>query len=219
MKVERKSLVEASVETLRIEIVRGRFRPGTRLTEMKLAEEMGIGRSTVRAALLELEKDDLVVRSPYSAWAVPELTARVIWEVYTLRGALEGLAARILASQLDTGKRKALLDAYQRLEAAEGGSTDRVEADLDFHRIIVQLADHERLTRQYEILSHKIEWVYRWSEEQSPRRIDLPDWHKPILDAILDTDPERAERAMRALTDASLTADLVDLEGKQTKRA
>ena len=221
MKIARANLVDAAISALRTEILNGRYAPGARLTEIGLAAEMGIGRSTVRAALLELEKDDLVYRSRYSAWSVAELDPRVIWEVYTLRGALEGLAARIVAQSLSAEGKAMLLAAYQRLQKAEveGEPAQRIEADLAFHRAIVRLSGHARLGRDYDVLAHKIEWIYRWSEQSAPARIALPDWHKPVLDAVLAGDGDAAERAIRSIIEASLTEDLAELIAASRKRA
>ena len=221
MRIVKSNLLDAAVSSLRSEILSGRYAPGARLTEIGLAAEMGIGRSTVRAALLELEKDDLVQRSRYSAWSVAELNPKVIWEVYTLRGALEGLAARIVARRLSADGRSALAAAYARLQEAEAGNDAafRVEADLSFHRTIVELSGHERLLRDYRILSHKIEWIYRWSEQRAPARIELPDWHKPILEAILAGDADGAERAIRTIIEASLGEDLAELATASKQRA
>ncbi len=213
MKIDRKSLLDQTAETLRQGIVQGVLRPGARLTEIGLAEEMDSRRSTVRAALLELEKEGFVQRTRYSSWAVSPLNEKSVREIYSFRGALEGLAARLLAKSLTDQKRNALREAHQLLDAAEasGSETERVEADLRFHRAIVGLSGHDLLQQQYEILLHKIEWIYRWSERQSPRRIQLTEWHRPVLEAILSGDPDRAEGAIRALTDASLADDLADM--------
>lgn len=221
VKVARKNLLDGTIETLRAEIIACRLPPGSRLTEIGLAAEMAMGRSTVRSALLQLEKEDLVRRARYSAWSVADLTPEVIWEVYTLRGALEGLAARILAARLDADSRAELLSAYAALETAEaGGGTDaRVTADLAFHRAVVTLSGHQRLAREYGVLAHKIEWIYRWSEGQAPGRIVLPDWHKPVLDSILAGDPDAAERSIRSLTASSLGDDLADLASNRQKTA
>ena len=97
-------------------------------------------RSTVRSALLELEKEGMVQRTPYSSWAVPALTQTFIWEIYTFRGAVEGLAAE-LVPEINDEKRNKLESAYAALNEAEtsGAEAARVEADLHFHRTIRQV--------------------------------------------------------------------------------
>ena len=221
MKIERKSLLDQTVDSLRRGIIHGELAPGTRLTEISLADEMDSRRSTVRSALLELEKEGMVQRTPYSSWAVPALTQTFIWEIYTFRGAVEGLAAGLVAKSLNDEKRNKLESAYAALNEAEtsGAEAARVEADLHFHRTIVKLSGHSLLQQQYEVLLHKIEWIYRWSERRSPHRIHLTDWHRPVLNAILSGNPLEAENAIKALTAASLADDLTDLNDQLKQQA
>lgn len=212
----RKSSVEVVVDELRAWLLTGRLQPGERLTEMGLSAELGIGRSTVRTALLELEKDDLLVRSPYVGWAVPEITPELISEIYTLRGALEELAARMVAQSIDDAKRERLVEAFNVLDKAQNdANSDRPEADLNFHRTIVELSGHSRLITLYAALLHKMEWVYRWSENQSPGRIHLVDWHRPILDALVAGNAAAAEHAIRQNYSSALSDDLLDLKNKR----
>jgi DNA-binding GntR family transcriptional regulator len=212
MKIERLSFVDRAVAQLREEIVLGRVTPGERLTEVDLSAGLGTGRGTVRSALAILEAEGLIDRQPYSGWSVKEISERVIWETYTLRGALEGLGARLVAQSIGEEARSKLGAAFHRLEAAEIGSNgnERVDADLGFHRTIIELARHSSLSRQYFGLSNQFEWLYRWSENRWPSRIDLASWHRPIVDAIFSGDPTAAERSVREHGENSLTDDLRD---------
>jgi GntR family transcriptional regulator, rspAB operon transcriptional repressor len=221
LRIDRKNLLDQTVEAIRDDILRGVLSPGERLTELSLAESLGSRRSTLRAALLELEKEGFVTRSRYSSWSVSSLSEKEIWEVYSFRGALEGLAARTLANGITQEKRDVLSTAYEVMRAAEdtGTESSRVEADLHFHHTIVRLSDHALLLSQYDILRHKVEWIYRWSERQSPRRIQLPGWHQPLFKAILAGDAAAAEAAIQALTKASYEDDIADLKGRARHKA
>lgn len=212
MEIDRLSLVDRATDQLRTEIVHGRLDPGSRLVEMELAAQLGIGRGTVRAALSALEAEDLVVKQAYTGWAVRDISEKELWETYTLRCALEGLAARLVAGSLTAEIHDILHKSFDRLRKAEesGCNGDRVDADLEFHRTLVSLAGHRSLSRQYFSLSNKFEWLYRWSEKHWPRRIDLVSWHQPIIDAILSGDPLVAEQAIREHGESSLADDLHD---------
>jgi GntR family transcriptional regulator, rspAB operon transcriptional repressor len=205
-KVRKVDLVGSTVAILRSAIITGQIPAATRITEMQLASEMGISRSTLRTALLELEKADLVVRTPFSAWAVPKPTVQMIWEVYTLRATLEGLATRLVSENLDTGKETAIRQAFDQLIETErdpSSDTERMRVDLQFHRTIVGQAGHERLLKHYDVLLDKIAWVYSWTDAHHDLRIDLPEWHRPIFDAIMARRPEDAEKAVRAVVSAA----------------
>ena len=92
---------------------------------------------------------------------------------------------------------------------------ERVRADLAFHVGIVRLSRNDLLVRQYESLSGRIEWLYRWSERNWPRRINLIEWHQPIVDAIFSGDGERAARSVRMHTERSVRDDVDDLRLQQ----
>lgn len=201
-KVKRQDMAQSTAGILRDAIVSGRIAAGSRITEMQLSAEMGISRSTLRTALLELEKEDLIVRTPYSAWAVPEPTPEMIWEIYTLRLALEMLAVGIVAENLNETREAAIRTAFAALGEAEAQKLDdlvRMRVDLNFHRTIVAQTGHSRLIRQYGVLLNKIAWIYAWVDATQSTRIDLPEWHRPIFDAIIARNPDAAMNAVKAV--------------------
>ena len=94
-KIVRRSLEAQAADVLRDRIVSGRIPNGARLTETALATDLGLSRGPVRAALQQLSNEQLVVQRPYAGWEVRRLRRKDIWEISTLRSALEGLAARL----------------------------------------------------------------------------------------------------------------------------
>lgn len=129
MEIDRLSFADRAAARLRHEVVHGKLAPGTRLVEMELAARLNIGRGTIRAALSALEAEDLIVKQPYSGWAVHDISRQELRETYTLRSALEGLAARLVAGSLTAEVRSNLDKAFHRLHEAEesGDSGKRVE--------------------------------------------------------------------------------------------
>ncbi|MEO3388127.1 GntR family transcriptional regulator [Mesorhizobium sp. CAU 1741] len=214
MVLEKLSLVDRAAHRLRTMIIGATLAPGARLTEQELSDEMQIGRGTVRAALAALATEHLVVRRPYAGWSVKDIDGEVLRDNYEVRGALEELSARLLTHGLDAPKREALMAVYDNLVVAEetGDAEQRIQADLGFHAWIIKASGNRLLVRQYESLYGQIEWLYRWSEKNWPGRINLLDWHKPIVDAILANDAEGAATAVRAHTNRSLQDDIRDLQ-------
>jgi DNA-binding GntR family transcriptional regulator len=87
-----------AADALRESIVAGKIEPGARITEVNLANRMSISRATVRVALHQLTKEGLVTQVPYTGWKVISLSAHDVWELYTLRSAIERLAGRLVAA-------------------------------------------------------------------------------------------------------------------------
>lgn len=211
--IERRSSVDAVVEQLKDGIIQGDMAPGERITEMELSAALGIGRSTVRTALLELEKDELVVRKPYSAWAVSDITETKVREIYSLRGALEELAIGLAVDKIGAPEKAKLDEAFSQLDKAQRGEpgVDRTHADLNFHRTIVRLSGHSKLIKIYESLLLQVEWIYRWSERRKPSSIELVEWHRPIYEGLLNGDANAASQTTRKNYASASSADLGSL--------
>lgn len=156
--VARLSAEAQATSILREHILSGALKPGARLTETPLAEQLGIARATLRLGLHRLAAEGLVLQIPYTGWQVIALSPQDIWELWTLRGSLESLASRILAERMTPAKRVILEAAMQALAAAcRSGRMEEVnEKDFAFHRTIIDLAEHGRLSAQYDRVEQQI---------------------------------------------------------------
>lgn len=199
LRIAKRPLERLAGDTLREEILSCRLPPGTRLIETALAEQLAVSRGTVRAALRDLEHEGLVAQVAYTKWMVPALTPADAWELYTLRAALEGLAARLAAGRADETARRALAGAMERLVAAvrDDRRGAAAAADGDLHAEIVAMAGHRRLSAQYALIAQE---VRRYIAASSALLVDIAemiDQHAPLVDAIIAGDPDRAERLAR----------------------
>jgi DNA-binding GntR family transcriptional regulator len=198
--LERKSLDMQAADVLRERIVSGAFPPGERLTEEALAELLSISRGTVRSALHKLTFEGLVKQMPYRGWKIPHLTAKDAWELYTLRGSLEGLAARLVADKITPDKRTALRAALKKLsDAAQTGSRPSVAtADFEFHKTVIRLAEHERLGRQYGLVEQQVRIYIASCDALLPDLEAIARQHEPIVEAICQAQGEAAEHMSQA---------------------
>lgn len=202
------SRTEFAYTSLRQRIESGVLRPNSRLVAAKLADELGTSRTPIRDALLRLADEGLVNKEP-SGWVVHEHSKEEIREIYEVRAALEGFAARLTAGNAS--------DEYHARIAAllpEGpaGSDDvpatLSERDTAFHWEIVKGCGNSRLlsaiesTRDY-YFQRKI--IAMLSYAPTPHQATD---HKSILEAILDRDPDAADLHTRAHLMSSLDAVL-----------
>ncbi|APW36346.1 hypothetical protein RD110_03250 [Rhodoferax koreense] len=192
---------EAQVEAnLRDFILSGAVKPGSRVTEIALSEQLGVARATLRTGLHKLASEGILVQIPYTGWQIAELSAQDVWEVWTLRGSLEGLAARLAAQCRNEKLRTKITQAYLRLDAAcKAGRMDAIsKCDFAFHRAIIEAAQHSRLDHQYRLVEQQVRLCIDTSnriEEITPEAIRLQ--HKPIYEAIQAGKPAlAAEEAM-----------------------
>lgn len=89
---EHKPLRELVYEELRLLIMTGQIKPGTRMMEIELAESMGVSRTPVREAIRQLEKDNLVTIEPRKGAYVSDISAEDFDSMMIVREPLEGLA-------------------------------------------------------------------------------------------------------------------------------
>jgi DNA-binding GntR family transcriptional regulator len=196
LKLSKRRLDRQAADVLREQILSGRFAPGLRLVEAALAEQLGVSRGTVRAALSELAHEGLVSQVAYTKWMVPELSAQDAWELYTLRGSLEGLAARLAAERRTPATMAVLSEAYERLAGAVGSARRSAvaTADLALHKTIVGITGHQRLIAQYKLIEQQVRHYIATSNAQIYDLHQIIDEHQPIVKAIVAGDAGRAER-------------------------
>lgn len=145
--VPHKSMRDMACSAIRQAILRGNLKPGDRLLEAEIARQMGISRAPVREAIRQLASEGLVVSYAHRGTFVTELSADDLWEIYTLRAAVESLAVRLVAEQATPEIILALKQAVADMaQAAQEGDLQRV-ADLDiaFHETLCRLSGHSRL--------------------------------------------------------------------------
>jgi len=155
--INKRSLEDQAADLLRQDIIDGELTPGTRLVETTLAKEYSLSRGTIRIALHQLGSEGLVTQVPYAGWSVSTLDDQDIWELYTLRATLEGLAARLAAEQISAEGAARLQAAYQHLlTLCEGDDLKAITlADLELHKAIIELSGHKRLALQYRLIENQ----------------------------------------------------------------
>jgi DNA-binding GntR family transcriptional regulator len=195
----RNRLADDVASRLREAIVEGRFPPDERIPEDRIADVLLVSRAPVREALVQLEREGLVVRRPYRGVYVARLAAADAWEVFSLRLISERLA-------LESAARVATADDVTRLEeglrvlaAAVEGTTplpDVTTIDLDFHDLLYRAAHHERLYRVWSELRPQVHILLLSGWGTSPGEptfaARMVTAHGELLDVVRDRDVERA---------------------------
>src|SRR5438094_10451183 len=106
--IRRRVFREEIREQLIDDILSGRLAPGSRITETRLAQQFGVSQAPVREALRDLELFGFVVSSPFRGTQVRKISTDDLLEIYPLRAAIEGVAAREAASRVDAATLKKL---------------------------------------------------------------------------------------------------------------
>ena len=156
------SLRDVVTEAIREAIVYGRYHPGERLIEDKLALELDVSRNPIREALLALEGEGLVRMAPRKGATVASLSQEEAREIVELRAALEGLSARLAARRSTPelrGKIGALLDRGERAAAAD--DADALEQiNNEFHSLLGEGGANRFLAESMRSLRYKTYWLF-----------------------------------------------------------
>jgi len=183
-------------------IVSGRIEPGTRLREVDLSRDLGIGRGPLREAIHRLESRKLVSKIPHVGAQVIGFDLKEFIEIYQIRENLEALACELAAQNMtdeDHQQLHALLKRHaDYLSANNGDAYIDQDVDLDFHFQIIQCSKNNWLIRLLcDELYHRVR-MYRVQTSQfrsHPEQALLE--HQQIFQALTNRDGELAALLMK----------------------
>jgi len=194
-----KPLRDVVFETLRDAIITQVLKPGERLMEIQLADEMGVSRTPVREAIRKLELEGLVVMVPRKGAYVAGVSMKDIHEVYEVRAALEMLAVtlaaeRITDEELDALERQVLRESEEEASQNEHALDNIIYIDSSFHDIIYQAAHNQRLVQFVNILQEQLQRFRAASLSRPGRSKTALDEHKQIVEALAERNGELAAK-------------------------
>jgi DNA-binding GntR family transcriptional regulator len=177
----------------------GKYKPGDRLVESKIAKEMGISQSPVREALRDLVAMRFVELLPHKGARVRQMDRREFLDIYPVRAALEEVAGTLAAGRL-AEKAEVLTEAIARMARAFQSRDAREMAhwDVRFHRAIFEATGNQILIETWSSLMIESRTYLTLSNlMQLHPDLDLAERHRPILDALVSGDAEASGAAMR----------------------
>lgn len=194
------SLADSVLVQLRKAIVNRNLAPGDRLVETELAEQFVVSRATIRQALLHLRFEGLVDMRPRRGVVVTRMSSKAARDVCTVRGLLEGWAARIASGVLtdeETEKMRALAADMGRC-LGDGDVYAVVELDIAFHRYIAGSDPNARLNEHWQSLNamHGALMSSRLAHyNYDPGTV--VNLHEDLCNVLRKRDPAAAEEAVR----------------------
>ena len=191
------SVNEQVVAALRDMILAGTLAPGTGLPEVRLAEQFGVSRNTLRAAVRTLSREGLVSQGRNKTATVVQLTVDDAADLYAVRRLLELSAIETLETASDaavSGVDQACdeLVAVTTSASSVGDWVPVIVADLDFHKRIVALHGSPRLVRVFDSIRYELSFcvAFLTADERRARMTDrMIGEHDEIRQAIVARDP------------------------------
>jgi DNA-binding GntR family transcriptional regulator len=190
------SLADQAYDRFRDALRQGRLGPGQRVLETEIAEAFGMSRTPVREAIRRLQAEGLVAQLPGRGLCVAQYDHAEVDELYVMREALEGTAARLAAR--NAGRPDITL--LQRLVEEEAALPPEAAAEHNrrFHRALHQAAHNRYLLRSLSALSDALLLLGPTTLEQPGRARAARAEHALIVAAIAARDEAGAEQAARA---------------------
>jgi DNA-binding GntR family transcriptional regulator len=205
-------LKQSLAAQLRDEIVQGRIAPGQKIIERKWARNFAVGQLSIREALNILATEGFVTKWHGRSARVVSLTETDIIHIYEIRGALEGLAARIIAERkLPLQDIESAMSAIQ-VAIASNDPLKVIDSVQRFHLCILEKTENPLLLDTGKRLIVPLLAFTRMRVQA--KNLDASPWvpevsnHQRILDALRMGDPHLAEQTVVHITGLFLKAAL-----------
>ncbi len=190
-------LREVICESLRNAIKNGKLKPGERLMEVQLAEELGISRTPVREAIRKLEQEGYVIMLPRRGTYVSSVSVHDVQEIFEIRTALESLSTGLAARRIENSE----LEQLQHLLTEIEGYIDKhdidniVKTDIEFHDLLYKVSRNERLSGIISNLKEQLSRFRTLSMSYPGRLKETLEEHREMVEAIASGDVEAAREA------------------------
>lgn len=212
-----RNLTYGMLDSLGRAIVTGRYEREPFPTEAELAKQHGVSRSVTREAVKMLTAKGLLsarprqgtVVQPSTSWNLfdtdvlrwlleRQFSIELLRQFNQLRVAIEPEAAALAARVGSPEDRARISHGLERMEAAEQGLEDTLEADIAFHVAILRASGNPFYAQFRDVVSTALRTSIRFTNRLKGRTANVAD-HAAVRDAIEARDPEAARAAMRAL--------------------
>jgi len=169
------------------------------LSEESIARKFGVSRTPVREVLAHLKQEGLLEGTHKKGIKLRDPSLREIIEIYDLRAVLEGLAARLLAPEIDTGtlaELNKLAREYTKVLSSKNPDWGDIQkSDIAFHKKLVQSCGNSRLRKIVNTFHVIVQSVGIKASGNFRKRPQIP--HEEIVETLKTRDPAAAEAIVR----------------------
>jgi DNA-binding GntR family transcriptional regulator len=180
-------------------IVEGKLPPGERLRETQMAEALGVSRTPVREAFVRLKQQRLLSSDVSGAYYVAEWDRQTLWEIGTLRAALESLALSLTAQNLseeDFDHLEGIIQQMGEMDADPDGADYKrmAQFDFQFHTYIWSRTGHDLLGQALENIKPQAHF-YMYLTRQAGQT-DYAEQHHKLIEFLKQGDRSKANEIM-----------------------
>ncbi|MGB6103222.1 MAG: GntR family transcriptional regulator [Pusillimonas sp.] len=193
------SLTTVLQEKIERMILEGELKAGERINEFALAQAFGVSRSPIREACRKLEQAGMVEIIKNRGMFVCSIDVQRAMDIYEIRGALAGLAGKLIVQRATDDDIAALRLMVQRMEATveSGMVAEYYRQNIAFHSALVRCAGNQRLVDMF-LGTDKELHLYRHRSLVQPSGVSISNReHREIVEAIASRDASRASQAFQ----------------------
>ncbi len=196
---KKRTVKETTFQILKERILRQEIRAGDPLLEVAVANSLGVSRTPVREAIIQLQREGLVEVIPNRGAYVTFITLKELKNIIQLLQILEGAALDLAFDTLDRKSLKAMEAEFLALKkrGTEVSNEETLQQGVPLHDLILHTCGNEKLIEAANQLREKIRALTRMAVKKIPRRApESVDEHLLIIHAIQKGDREAAKTAM-----------------------
>ncbi len=200
MSIKRAAARDQIKDLLLERILNGTYKPGDRLVELQIAEQLNTSQAPVREAFRYLEAMKVVVTEPYKGTRVRSVSDRELKESSQVRAALEQLAAELAAPKFGGDVRELENEARKFMAAARKRDfAAYAEHDMAFHRLIVEASGNEILHSTWESIVLELRFRKTLDKIGEGKLVEFGSAHLPVIDRLKEGDGRGAGKTLKSL--------------------
>lgn len=195
--INKLSLSDIAYSKLKDMILNLEFQPGDPITEFQVLASLGMSRTPIRQALHRLDQEGFVNLIPRKGWFVVGISLADIQEVFVIREALEGIAARQAAEIISDDTLQSLNNYMQEAGENTGSDMEHFEPGDKIHNVIFDIVKNQRMNRVISLYKDHLQRLHNLAIRIPGRAQQSYQEHLAILEALNLHDGDLAERRMR----------------------
>jgi DNA-binding GntR family transcriptional regulator len=200
IKIEHPKLLSEDIaESIKTAIIKGKFKPGEKISEGELAESMGISRTPLREAFRKLENEGFIEIIPRKGAVVTEIDPNEAFELYLIKSTLEGLAARLATRRIQDKDIQKLVKINTELKKLidDNELETFYQTHCRFHEVFIKVSGNDRLIQIISNLNDHFQRLGIVSLTLPGRYKSAIRQHEEIIDAFKRGDEMTVERVVR----------------------
>ena len=207
------SLKDRAYQNIKLQIIRGNLKPGTRLPEEEISKAMNISRAPVREAFNRLEEEGFVTIIPRKGAAVSNITAQAIEDIFEIRETLESLAVEKSIGKISIEKLEKVGESFKNFINKPTNAENRIQylvLDKKFHDLLSQNCGNKKLIELLANLQEQIRWLRNISLKRTTFSGSVRE-HLAIIEALKRNDEKLITKTLLQHIERAKESSLIEV--------